>query len=108
MKPGSEDAEEEEANGISIHNEEDTVDLTYEEFELRELRKREVLCYSQIAVLFLIVAVCVINLSLRNGDQTAWTAMLATALGIFLPQPGIDKRLQTGRYRGERKRKNAH
>ena len=82
--------EESSSNDAQAYNQ-DAVDLTYEEADLREYRKSEILCYSQISVLCLIVVVCIINLSLENGDQTAWTGLLATSLGILLPQPGFNK-----------------
>ena len=104
-----EEKEEEhrEENGFAIDNAQDTVDLTYEEIEIRDYRKKEVLCYTQIAVLILIVVVCVINLSIGTGDQTAWTGMLATALGILLPQPGIDKKSPGSRW-GRKRRNRVH
>ena len=72
---------------------EDMVD-NFDFGEQREYRKNEILCYVQISILCLIVLACTINLTLQNGDQTAWTGLLATALGILLPQPGFVRKIK--------------
>lgn len=87
-EPGEEQEEEEEQEGEK-HVNEDTVDLTENEVDIREFRKSEMLFYVQTAVIAAIVIACIINLSLSNGDQTAWTGLLSTSLGILLPQPGF-------------------
>ena len=46
--------------------------------------------YTQTLVILIIVISCIINMSLGNGDQTAWTGLLSTSLGILLPQPGVN------------------
>jgi hypothetical protein len=54
----------------------------------------EVLFYVQAAVLIIVVLACIINLSLVNGDQSSWTALLSASLGILVPQPTISLNLK--------------
>jgi hypothetical protein len=63
--------------------------------EAEDLRKNHMLFYCQAFVIIVIVIACIVNLSLCNGDQTAWTGLLSTSLGILLPQPvfNIKRRL---------------
>jgi hypothetical protein len=58
--------------------------------EVEDLRKNHLLFYCQAFVIIAIVIACIVNLSLCNGDQTAWTGLLSTSLGILLPQPVLN------------------
>jgi hypothetical protein len=62
----------------------------------------EVLFYVQAAVLIIVVLACIINLSLVNGDQSSWTALLSASLGILVPQPTISLNLKNN----NKKKKN--
>ena len=68
---------------------EDKVDFSEYDEHYREYKKGELLFYVQAVMLAIIVVACIVNLSLENGDQTAWTSLLSTSLGILLPQPGF-------------------
>lgn len=69
---------------------EDKVDFSEYDEHYREYKKGELLFYVQAIILAIIVIACIVNLSLENGDQTAWTSLLSTSLGILLPQPGFN------------------
>jgi hypothetical protein len=64
----------------------DVTDLS-NEGAIQDEKRGEFLFYVQAIVLIIVVIACIINLSLQNGDQTAWAAMLSGCLGLLLPQP---------------------
>ena len=80
-----------QANGAdTIDCEADTIDFEAWEGNPGDDRKSKVCFYTQTLVIVIIVTACIINMSLGNGDQTAWTGLLSTSLGILLPQPGVN------------------
>ena len=52
--------------------------------------RREVVYFSQIIILYMVILACLFNLSFGNGDSNLWTALLSSAIGILLPNPRID------------------
>ena len=49
--------------------------------------KSQVVYFSQIILIYLIIITCIINLSLRNADSNLWTALLSSCIGYILPSP---------------------
>jgi hypothetical protein len=64
----------------------DTTDFNISDIS-EDDKKGDILFYVQAIVLVIVVVACIINLSLENGDQTAWASMLSGCLGLLLPQP---------------------
>lgn len=69
---------------------EDATDFEAWDSSAEDDTKSMICFYTQTIVILIIVVACVINMSLGNGDQTAWTGLLSTSLGIILPQPGVN------------------
>lgn len=51
--------------------------------------KGEVVFFSQIVIIYVVIISCIINLSREVGDNTLWTALLSSCLGYLLPSPSI-------------------
>lgn len=82
---------EDQRNGVdTIDRETDTIDYEVWEGIPEDDMKSKICFYTQTLVILIIVTACIINMSLSNGDQTAWTGLLSTSLGILLPQPGVN------------------
>ena len=43
----------------------------------------------QIAIIYIVIVACIINLSLGNGDSTLWTTLMSSSLGYVLPSPKL-------------------
>ena len=54
--------------------------------------KEEIVFFSQITIITLVVLCGLINLCLNNGTESYWAAMVATGLGSLLPAPKIKRR----------------
>ncbi len=54
----------------------------------KEVPKQEIVYLSQVTILYLVIITCIVNLSIDNTTQL-WSSLLATALGILLPNPSI-------------------
>ena len=53
------------------------------------MNKSQVVYFSQIIIIYIIILTCIINLSLKNGDSNLWTALLSSCIGYILPAPKI-------------------
>lgn len=53
------------------------------------LDKTQVVYFSQIIIIYIIIITCILNLSLKNGDSNLWTALLSSSLGYLLPSPKL-------------------
>ena len=58
----------------------------------QKVPKEEIVFFSQIAIITLVVLCGLINLCLNNGTESYWAAMVATGLGALLPAPKIKRR----------------
>ncbi len=54
----------------------------------RELPKQEIVFFSQIIILYILIITCMINLSINSNSQI-WTSILSTCIGILVPNPRI-------------------
>ncbi len=54
----------------------------------KEVPKQEIVYLSQVIILYIVILTCIINLSIDSTNQL-WSSLLATALGILLPNPSI-------------------
>ncbi len=54
--------------------------------------KQEVVFFTQVIILYLVIITSVINLSLHNGDPTLWSTLLGSCLGYVLPNPTIKRK----------------
>ena len=58
----------------------------------QSLPKQEVVFFTQIIILYIVIITAVINLSLHNGDPTLWSTLLGSCLGYTLPNPTIKRK----------------
>lgn len=57
-----------------------------------EINQSQVVYFSQIIILYILIITCIVNLSLKNGDSNLWTALLSSSIGIIIPAPKIKKK----------------
>ena len=62
-----------------------------------EIPSSEIVFFSQILVVYIIIITCIINLSLSNGPHDLWVALMSSSLGYILPSPAIAKRKHINR-----------
>lgn len=55
----------------------------------KHIPKHEIVFFSQIIILYIVIITAVVNLSIQNGDPTLWSTLLGSSLGYILPQPNI-------------------
>lgn len=53
--------------------------------------KSEVVFFTQVVLLYIVIVTCIVNLSIKNGDSNLWTALLSSSLGYILPNPSLKK-----------------
>lgn len=51
--------------------------------------KSQVVYFTQIILIYIIILTCILNLSLKNGDSNLWTALLSSCIGYVLPSPKL-------------------
>lgn len=51
--------------------------------------KSQVVYFSQIIIIYIIIVTCILNLSMKNGDSNLWTALLSSCIGYILPAPKL-------------------
>ena len=55
----------------------------------KELPRSEITFFAQVIMVYIVIIVCIINLSISNGDSNLWTALLSSCLGYLLPAPSM-------------------
>lgn len=55
----------------------------------KELPKSEITFFAQVIMVYIVIVVCIVNLSIANGDSNLWTALLSSCLGYLLPSPSM-------------------
>ena len=51
--------------------------------------KSELVFFSQVIILYIVVCLCLFNLTTGRGDSNLWSALLSGSLGYLLPNPTI-------------------
>lgn len=59
----------------------------------QKLPESEVVFFAQIAILYLIIACSIYNLSVSKDNNTLWISLLSSCLGYMLPQPTLKRKL---------------
>ena len=49
----------------------------------------EIVYFSQITILYIIIIMCIFNLTYKNENKDLWLALLTYCLGCLLPSPVI-------------------
>ena len=52
--------------------------------------REEVVYFSQIIIIYVVILFCLINLTLSIGESNLWVALLGSCLGYLLPQPSME------------------
>lgn len=55
------------------------------------LPKLEVVFFSQIFALYLVIVVCLINLSIHKEKSELWCSLLSACIGYILPNPSLKR-----------------
>ena len=58
----------------------------------KDVPSSEIVFFSQIIVVYIVIITCIINLSLQNGPHDLWIALMSSSLGYILPSPAITNR----------------
>lgn len=53
--------------------------------------KLEVVYFSQVTALYILIISCLINLSFRNDKNELWCSLLSASIGYLLPNPSIKR-----------------
>ena len=51
--------------------------------------RQEVVYFTQVALIFMIVVTSVVNLMMERGDEKLWIALLCSSIGYLLPNPSL-------------------
>ena len=80
----------------------------------KKLPRNEVVYFSQVFLIYIVIIACIVNLSRGVGDSNLWTCLLSSGLGYLLPNPSLevwrpprleDKKKATAAAAAKRKRK---
>jgi len=55
------------------------------------LPKQEVVYFSQIIVLYIVIIIALINITLQNEQSNLWLSLLSGSIGYLLPNPSLKK-----------------
>lgn len=53
--------------------------------------KQEVVFFSQIIALYIVIIISLINLTINNGENNLWLSLLSASIGYMLPNPSLKK-----------------
>jgi hypothetical protein len=53
--------------------------------------KLEVVYFSQIIILYIVIIVCLLNLSIQHSEVELWCSLLSASIGYLLPNPSLKK-----------------
>lgn len=65
----------------------------------KKLPDKEVVFFSQVILLYVIIITCIINLTRGVSDSNLWTCLLSSCLGYLLPNPKLEN--NGGKLRGD-------
>ena len=54
--------------------------------------KEEIVFFTQVLLIYIVLICCIVNLSLGHGDDKTWTILLGSCLGYLLPNPSLSKK----------------
>lgn len=53
--------------------------------------KNEVVFFSQIIILYVVIITCIVNLSIDAKHNEVWIGLLSSSIGFLLPNPSVKK-----------------
>jgi len=54
-----------------------------------KIPKSEVVFFTQVVILYIVIITCIINLSLSHPLSELWVGLLSSSIGFLLPNPSI-------------------
>ena len=58
----------------------------------RAIPRAEIVFFTQMILIYIVVCVSLANLSLDIGEEKLWIALLGSCLGYILPNPTLNKK----------------
>ena len=58
----------------------------------KDIPSSEIVFFSQIIVVYMVIITCIVNLSVQNEPHDLWIALMSSSLGYILPSPAMAKR----------------
>lgn len=55
----------------------------------KSIPKQEVVYFTQVLLIYIVVITCIVNLTLQRDDGKIWISLLSGAIGYILPNPSI-------------------
>lgn len=55
----------------------------------QQLPKQEIVFFSQVFIIYVVIITCVVNLTLGRDEGKIWIALLSSCLGYLLPNPSL-------------------
>lgn len=62
----------------------------------KKLPQTEVVFFSQVILLYIVILTCIVNLSLNVENSNLWICLMSSCLGYLLPNPKIENGTKTG------------
>ncbi len=56
-----------------------------------DVPRSEIVFFSQVIIIYVVVCLCLFNLTTNRGDSNLWSALLSGCLGYLLPNPTIKR-----------------
>jgi hypothetical protein len=56
-----------------------------------DVPRSELVVFSQVIIIYIVVCLCLFNLTSGRGDSNLWSALLSGSLGYLLPNPTIKR-----------------
>ena len=53
--------------------------------------KNEVVFFSQVIILYIVIITCIVNLSINTQHNEVWIGLLSSSIGFLLPNPSIKR-----------------
>ena len=53
--------------------------------------KAEIVYFSQMTIVYIIILASIVNLSIQNGSTELWISLLSSCIGYALPNPKLKK-----------------
>ena len=60
----------------------------------KRLPQNEVVFFSQVILVYIVVVACIVNLTRGADDSNLWTCLLSSCLGYILPNPKLTAKKQ--------------
>lgn len=51
--------------------------------------KPEIIFFSQVVIIYIVVITALVNITIANGNSTIWISLLCSCLGYMLPNPSL-------------------